>query len=137
LGSISSTWDSSAQPADARRLWARRTSRPGRVRPRHPEFDADAAAEYKEKIVGVLVLVPDEFTFQLDDHQIVAVELSDDAGLPVVRKRESLSVRLIACIVMIRSKPAVPRRGHDNASRLRCILPEAIFGRLSMRRDSL
>ncbi len=48
------------------------------------QLNADASAENEEKIIRVVVLVPYEFAFEFDDHQVVTVELPDDAGLPVI-----------------------------------------------------
>jgi hypothetical protein len=56
------------------------------------KLNADAAAENKKEIVGVVMLVPDKFAFHLDYHQVMSVESTDDARLPVLRKgREFLS----------------------------------------------
>lgn len=45
--------------------------------------DGDVPFEDKEEIIRVVVRVPDELTFDLDDHKIVAIELSDDTRLPI------------------------------------------------------
>jgi hypothetical protein len=45
--------------------------------------DGDATLENKEEVIGVVVRVPDERAFDLNDHEIVAIELADDTGLPV------------------------------------------------------
>jgi hypothetical protein len=45
--------------------------------------NVDTTLENKEEVIRVVVRVPDELTFDLDDHQIVAIELADDTGLPV------------------------------------------------------
>ena len=54
------------------------------------QLNADASAQYKKKVVGVIVLVPDKFTLHFDDHEVMPIELSDDAGLPIVCKRGQL-----------------------------------------------
>src|ERR1700731_196215 len=48
------------------------------------KLNVDSAAEHKEEIICVRMLVPYEFALDLDDHEIVAVEFADHAGLPVV-----------------------------------------------------
>lgn len=45
--------------------------------------DGDATFENKEEVIRVVVSVPDELAFDLDDHEIVVIELADDTGLPV------------------------------------------------------
>jgi hypothetical protein len=46
-----------------------------------------APLQHHEEIVGIFVLVPDEFPFELYNHQVMAVELADRSRLPVVRER--------------------------------------------------
>jgi len=46
--------------------------------------DGDATFENEEEVIRVVVRVPDELAFGLDDHEIVTIELADDTGLPVV-----------------------------------------------------
>lgn len=43
------------------------------------ELDLDSTAEYQEEVIGVVMFVPDELAFDLDDHKIVAVEFADDS----------------------------------------------------------
>ena len=50
-----------------------------------PKANVDAAAENQKKIIRVVVLMPSELALHLDHHEVVPVELTDDAGLPVVR----------------------------------------------------
>ena len=45
--------------------------------------NGDTTLENKEEVICVVVRMPDELTFDLDDHEIVAIELADDTGLPV------------------------------------------------------
>ena len=52
--------------------------------------NGDATFENKEEIIRVVMRVPNELAFDLDDHEIVAVELPDDAGLPVTFKCSEL-----------------------------------------------
>jgi len=52
--------------------------------------DGDATFENEEEIIRVVVRVPDEFTLDLDDHEIVTVELAHDARLPVTVERSEL-----------------------------------------------
>lgn len=50
------------------------------------KLNVDPAAENEKEVIRVVVLVPYELALHLDHHQIVSVELTDDAGLPVVRE---------------------------------------------------
>jgi hypothetical protein len=50
----------------------------------------DAPLEYQKKVVRFIVLVPDEWTFDFDDHEIVAVELADRSRLEVLGKQGEL-----------------------------------------------
>src|SRR5262249_42755082 len=45
--------------------------------------NGNATLEHVEEVVRVVVLVPDELTLDLHDHQIVAIELTHYARLPV------------------------------------------------------
>ena len=47
------------------------------------QADGDVAVQHHEEVVGVGVLVPDEFALHLHHHQVVPVELADHARLPV------------------------------------------------------
>ena len=51
------------------------------------KLNVDPTAENEKKIIRVVVLMPYEFALDLDHHEIVSVEPTDDAGLPVVRER--------------------------------------------------
>jgi polyisoprenoid-binding protein YceI len=46
-----------------------------------------ATLEHQKEIVRVIVLMPNKFALNLDHHQIVAIELTNHAGLPVLRER--------------------------------------------------
>jgi hypothetical protein len=52
-----------------------------------PHLNGQAALEYEEEVVGVVVLVPDKLAFDLDDHEVMPVELTDGSRLPVLRER--------------------------------------------------
>jgi hypothetical protein len=45
--------------------------------------DGEPALQHEEEVVGLVVLVPDELTFDLHDHEVVAVESPDGARLPM------------------------------------------------------
>jgi len=48
------------------------------------QLNANPPLDNKEKIVRIVVLMPYELAFDFDDHEIVTVELSDDAWMPVL-----------------------------------------------------
>src|SRR5262245_1508573 len=48
--------------------------------------NGDAPTEDQEKVVRIVVRMPDEFAFDFDYHKVVAVELTDDARLPMARE---------------------------------------------------
>src|SRR5882724_7424001 len=50
----------------------------------HP--DVEFALQHEEEIIGVVVLVPDEFAFHLHDHDVMAVEPGDRARREVIRE---------------------------------------------------
>ena len=52
--------------------------------------DGDATLENKEEIIGVVVRMPNELAFDLDDHEVVTIELTDHAWQPVTFKRSEL-----------------------------------------------
>ena len=51
------------------------------------ELDVEAALEDEEEVVGVVVLVPDKFTFDFDDHDVGRIELGHGTWGPMVGKR--------------------------------------------------
>ena len=53
-------------------------------------LDDETAGKDEEEVIGIGVLVPDELALDFDDHEIVAVELTDSAWLPVLVKRGQL-----------------------------------------------
>ena len=48
----------------------------------------EAALDYPEQFVLVVVLMPDERPQQLDQFHLLAVQLADDLGAPVIRQTE-------------------------------------------------
>ncbi len=52
--------------------------------------NAHAPAEDKEKVVRILMLVPNKLALHFDYQQVMSIELADDAGLPVLCKRRQL-----------------------------------------------
>ncbi len=54
------------------------------------KLNVDTAAQNQKEIVRVVVLVPYELALHLDHHEVMPVELTDDAGLPVIRKGPEL-----------------------------------------------
>src|SRR5258708_39976729 len=51
-----------------------------------PEVDAQPAFEDDERLVRVLVVMPDEVAFQPHDLELVVVHLRDDLWLPLLRE---------------------------------------------------
>jgi hypothetical protein len=47
------------------------------------ELNDYAPAQDKKKIVRIVVLVPNKLALYFDHHQVMSVELTDHAGLPV------------------------------------------------------
>ena len=52
-----------------------------------PQLDGDMPGENQKEIVGIVVLMPNEFTFDFHHHQVMAVEAADDARLPIFIER--------------------------------------------------
>ena len=50
------------------------------------KFDVHAAFKHDEHLIGVAVIVPDKFAFNLDEFELVIVHFSDDFRRPVVRE---------------------------------------------------
>ena len=50
------------------------------------QLNSDMPDENQKKIVGIVVLMPNEFALDLYDHEIVPVEAAYDARLPIIRK---------------------------------------------------
>jgi hypothetical protein len=48
--------------------------------------NGDAPTEDEEKVIRIVVCMPHEFAFNFYDHQVVAIELTDDARLPMARE---------------------------------------------------
>ena len=49
-----------------------------------PELHAEAALHDEEKLILVVVVVPDERPLELDELHLLAVQLGDDLGLPLL-----------------------------------------------------
>ena len=47
-------------------------------------LDRDLTLKYEKEVISIFMFVPDELTFDLDHHQIMAVELTDGSWLPVL-----------------------------------------------------
>ena len=47
------------------------------------QLNGDMPNENQKEVVGIVVLVPNEFTLDFHDHEVVAVEAADDTRLPV------------------------------------------------------
>src|SRR5208283_2119609 len=54
------------------------------------QLDGHAASENQKKVIRIVVLMPNELAFNLDHHQVIAVELADHTGLPVFFERRQL-----------------------------------------------
>lgn len=48
------------------------------------ELNGQVSLDNEEEVVGVVVGVPDELTFEFGQHDVVAVELFDDLGGPML-----------------------------------------------------
>jgi hypothetical protein len=51
-----------------------------------PQLNCDVPKENQKEVVGIVVLVPDEFTLDLHNHEVMPIEATDNPRLPVVRK---------------------------------------------------
>jgi hypothetical protein len=51
------------------------------------QLNGDVSSENQKEIVRVVMFVPNEFTFDLHHHEVVTVEATDNARLPVFRER--------------------------------------------------
>src|SRR5262245_40663722 len=49
-----------------------------------PELHAEAALDHEEKLVLVVVMVPDERTPELDQFDLLTVQFAHDPGLPLL-----------------------------------------------------
>ncbi len=47
------------------------------------QLNSDMPNENQKEIVGIVVLVPNEFALDLHDHEVVAVEATDNSRLPI------------------------------------------------------
>jgi hypothetical protein len=54
------------------------------------ETNRNPSFEDEEEVIGVVMLVPHEFSFDPGHHEIVAVELTNGSRLPVLSKRRKL-----------------------------------------------
>ena len=55
-----------------------------------PEIHAKSALDDQEHLVGVIVLVPDELARDLDQLDLIAVELADHLGAPMIGEASEL-----------------------------------------------
>ena len=47
------------------------------------QLNGDMPNENQKEVVGIVVLVPNEFTLDLHDHEVMPVEATDNARLPI------------------------------------------------------
>jgi hypothetical protein len=60
------------------------------------QLNSDMSNENQKEVVGIVVLVPNEFALDLHDHEVVTVEATDDARLPIFRECREF-IREIYC----------------------------------------
>ncbi len=48
------------------------------------QLNSDMPSENQKEIVGIVVLVPNEFPLDLHDHEVVTVEATNNSRLPIV-----------------------------------------------------
>src|SRR6202044_4034822 len=58
------------------------------------QVNVNTAFEHQKEIVRVLVLMPNELALDLDHHQVVTVELTHHARLPVLRECRQLGCEI-------------------------------------------
>ena len=92
---------------------------PSETFPSH--LDRDATLEDEKEIVGFIVLVPDKFTLDLDDHEVVTVELPHVRGCQCPQ-RSKLLARLIGYASGRRQTDASLLRAFGDARHLRVVL---------------
>ena len=51
------------------------------------QFNRQMALKHEKEVVRIVMLVPNELSLGLDDHDIVSVELRHGSRLPVLRER--------------------------------------------------
>src|ERR1051326_8354761 len=87
------------------------------------KIDPQLALDDQERLVGLLVIVPDEVALQLDDFELVVVHFGDHLRLPLlVEQRELLAQvdRLVAHAHLHRSRPskfAAPQTSESDTRR--------------------
>src|SRR6185436_17517552 len=59
-----------------------------------PKVDPQGAVHDDEALVGVLVVVPDEVAFQLDDLELVVVHLRHHLRRPLLREKRELMLEI-------------------------------------------
>ena len=74
------------------------------------QLNADASAQHEKKIVGVVMLVPDKLALHFDDHEVVAVELANNAGLKMIRK----GGQLVGQVYSFHKIPTMNNLGNGN-----------------------
>jgi hypothetical protein len=60
------------------------------------QLNSDMSNENQKEVVGIVVLVPNKFPLDLHDHEVVTVEATDDARLPIFRECREF-IREIYC----------------------------------------
>jgi len=72
----------------------------------------EGALEDQEHLVFGVVLVPDEFTLELDEFDVLAVQLADDPGSPVVEEEAQflLQVHLVHGAIVAPGVPKQPEK---------------------------
>ena len=49
-----------------------------------PQFHVEFTFDNKEHFIFMIMLVPDKFSFEFDELDVLSVELAGDAGIPVI-----------------------------------------------------
>lgn len=74
------------------------------------QLNADASAQHEKEIVSVVMLVPDKLPLHFDDHEVMPVELPNDAGLPIICERG----QLVGQVYGFHKTPTMNNRGNGN-----------------------
>jgi hypothetical protein len=101
------------------------------------KIDPQRAVEHDERLVGVVVIVPDEVALQLDDLELIVVHLSNDLRLPLLVEQSELFCevdRLVTHPGIRQARRAYFARTIAARRRLSAILPR-LRNRLERRHD--